>query len=565
MIRSIIKSIYRKIFPRRGYEIDPDEILIDSKNLPEFNIQQFEGRITKPISLRTMISLGVIFFFILSGYFLKVFNLQIVNGAKYFDISENNRLHSSPIFAERGAIFDRNGDKIVWNEKGDENLWKRSYATTTGLAHLIGFVKYPSKDKNGFYYRNDYEGVDGIEKIFNERLKGKNGLRIIEVDAVEKIVSQNMIEPSLSGENLVLSIDSYLSDRIYKEIKDLAERTGYEAGAVAIMDINSGEMLASVSYPEYDSQIMTDGDNSAMIKNYLNNPSKPFMNKITDGVYTPGSIVKLFMALGALNENIIFPDEKILSTGSIEIPNEYDPTKKSIFKDWKAHGYVDMRQAIAVSSNVYFYVVGGGYKDKKGLGISRIEKYFRLFGFGESVESELFSGSSGIIPSPEWKKKNFDNDIWRIGDTYHTSIGQYGFQVTPIQVVRAVATIANNGKLLVPSIEKGVQGKLERKVEISDEHFKVVREGMRMAVKEGTAKPVDFPFVSVGAKSGTAEVGLTKQKVNSWITGFFPFENPKYAFVAIMEKGPSTNTLGAGYVMRQVIDWMHVYTPQYLK
>jgi penicillin-binding protein 2 len=227
-----------------------------------------------------------------------------------------------------------------------------------------------------------------------------------------------------------------------------------------------------------------------------------------------------------------------------------------------------MRRAIAVSSDVYFYEIGGGFENQPGLGIEKIEKYMRLFGFGETIQDNPLFDRTGTIPSPEWKKENFEDGSWRIGDTYHTSIGQYGFQVTPIQVARAVASIANNGALLSPTILQTSEPEAIKKSEplgFSDEQMSIVKDGMRLAVIEGTASGLNIPQVTIAAKTGTAELGASKKFVNSWIVGFFPYEKPRFAFAAIMEKGPYDNTIGALYVVRQLFEWMAVNTPEYLK
>lgn len=272
------------------------------------------------------------------------------------------------------------------------------------------------------------------------------------------------------------------------------------------------------------------------------------------------------MSIAALNEGIITPEKQILSTGSISIQNPYNPQLKAVFNDWKAHGWVDMRRAIAVSSDVYFYEIGGGYEGQKGMGISNIEKYSRMFGFGSVTGIDLADEKIGTIPNPEWKAKMFKGEDWRIGDTYHTVIGQYGFQVTLVQAVRSIAAIANGGTLLTPHLLKEPhQEYATSQIPISDDKFKVGREGMRDAVLGGTVVGLNVPYVEVAGKTGTAEIDAGKKYVNSWVVGFFPYENPKYAFAVVMERGPHANTVGGVFVMRQMFDWMHVNTPEYLK
>jgi len=551
----------------RSKDIDPDEIFLDSENLPKFDTNQFEGRIEKPISSRTFIFFGAVCSLIISLFFMRSFFLQVVNGSTYWQRSENNRLRYTLIFTKRGIIYDRFDNKLAWNkyDESSPEFALRKYDDTPGLSSVVGYLKYPSKDKYGFYYNEDFVGYDGVEKFYNNILAGQNGLKIVEIDASQKLQSENTIRLPEDGKDLKLSIDSPLQTKLYNTIANLSHAVGFTGGAGVIMDVNTGEVITLASYPEYDSQILTDGTDEATINQYLKNKNNPFLNRAIDGLYTPGSIVKPFMSIAALSENIIDPKTKILSTGSISIPNIYDPLHPSVFKDWRAQGYVDMRQALAVSSDVYFYEIGGGYQDQKGLGITLIDKYMSDFGFGKDIPDGFFKGVSGVIPDPQWKKENFNGEDWRIGDTYHTSIGQYGFQVSPIQVVRAVASIANGGKLLEPSIFFG--GNPDKFVQLgfNQDYFKTVREGMKLGVDSGIAIGLKSDFVSLGAKTGTAELGSKKQFVNSWVTGFFPYDNPKYAFAIIMEKGPVGNTMGALYVMRQILDWLSVNRYQYLK
>jgi penicillin-binding protein 2 len=220
-----------------------------------------------------------------------------------------------------------------------------------------------------------------------------------------------------------------------------------------------------------------------------------------------------------------------------------------------------------MSSDVYFYTVGGGFGDQQGLGITRLDKYFSMFGFGSTTPPSFFSGPSGLVPSVDWKKKTFGED-WYLGDTYHTSIGQYGFQVTPVQVIRAVSALANYGTFLTPTIletSSSTEPKIDRTLSLAKSDFDIVHEGMRMGAESGVAKALGVPYVDVAAKTGTAELGVSKANVNSWVTGFWPYENPKFAFAVVMDHGSVTNVVGAAAVMRQQLDWMHDNTPEYLK
>jgi len=547
--------------------IDPDEIFLDSSNLPEFDVHQFEGRIEKSIGQRVIVYLGLFFVLVSFVFTGKLWSLQIAEGESYARRSENNRLDHFLIFSERGIITDRNGVELAWNiPSGNDSFPIRQYIDTPGLAHILGYVGYPKKDESGFYYQTDIVGKDGVEKFYDFIVQGKNGVKIVEADALKNIVSESTIYTPKDGENITLTIDSRVQTKLHELMENLAHERGFSGGAGIIMDVKNGDILAITNYPEYNSNILTEGSNTDVIADYTTNTGKPFLNRAISGLYTPGSVVKPYVAIGALNENIISPEKEIISTGSISVPNPYFPDQENIFTDWKAHGAVDMRRALAVSSNVYFYEIGGGYKDQKGLGIEKIGQYMKLFGLGENTDVDISGEAEGVIPNPKWKKETFDGEDWRLGDTYNTSIGQYGFQITPIQMVRAVAIIANGGIMTTPHVLK--HEALESKTvstNIDPKIIGVVQEGMRDAVLLGTAKGLNMPQVEVAAKTGTAELGVSKKRVNSWITGYFPYNNPRYAFAMVMEEGKSDNLIGSLYVMRQLLEWMAVETPEYIQ
>jgi len=355
-------------------------------------------------------------------------------------------------------------------------------------------------------------------------------------------------------------------------MQGLAQQVGFHGGAAVIMDVTTGELVAMTTYPEYDPNIMAAGTDSPAIESYLTDTHNVFLNRVTDGVYTPGSIVKPIVAMGALNEGVITPDKQILSTGSISLPNPYDPSDPSVFYDWRPQGWVDMAHALAVSSDVYFYEVGGGYQDQKGLGIANLEKYYHMFGLGEAMPG-IFAGSQkGTIPDPAWKAINFPTDpTWRVGDTYFTAIGQYGDLVTPLQMVREAAAMATNGKLWTPTVlkiganpEAGVYDTPQyTQVPLPASEFATIQEGMRDDVLLGTGTGLNVSYVDVSAKTGTAELGVSKANVNSWAIGYWPTEHPKYAFAVMMETGDRNNLLGGVYVLRETFDWMEQHTPEY--
>lgn len=548
-------------------DIAPDEIFLDDRNIPKFDVHQFEGRIETPIKKNTIIFLGSFFLLIGFIFLFRAGVLQVADGALYKEKSEQNRLEHQWLFPERGIIYDVKGVELAWNVPSMEELGfsLRSYIDKPGFGHILGYLHYPARDKSGVYYRNDYEADVGVEAYYNDVLRGEKGKRIIETDALGNVMSGNVIDPPIPGENLHLSIDARVQSAFNDIIARVSREQGYHGGAGAIMDIHTGELLALVSYPDFDPNIMTSGDDRKAIVSYNEDKRNPFLNRAVSGVYTPGSIVKPIFALGGLTEGIITPETKILSIGYIAIPNPYALGQETRFNDWKAHGWLDMRSAIAWSSNVYFYEVAGGFKDQKGLGIQNLEKYARMFGFGSTTGIDLFGEAGGTIPDPEWKEKNFPGDPWRIGDTYFTGIGQYGMQVTPLQALREVSIIASKGEIVTPHLVKGMSTTTPSRVPILESYFDVVQEGMRKGVREGTANLLNISGVNIAAKTGTAELGVSKANVNSWVIGFFPYEKPKYAFAVIMDHGIKGNTTNASYVARELFTWMTQNTPEYLK
>jgi penicillin-binding protein 2 len=345
-----------------------------------------------------------------------------------------------------------------------------------------------------------------------------------------------------------------------------ASKYGFRSVSGVLLDVRNGEIIAMTNVPDYSSNIMTEGKDKKTIQNYLTSSLTPLLNRAVSGLYTPGSTVKPYLAMGALNEGVIDPLKKIAAHGYITVENPYDPAHPSIFRDYEPdNGLVDMRHALAVSSNIYFMEVGGGYHDQKGIGIYNIDKYFSMFGLDSKTGVDLPSEKKGNLPSPEWKSSHFDGEIWRIGDTYNSAIGQYGVQFTPIELARAVSAIANRGTLVTPHVVITDQKLPETKLPFPDSYYTVVHEGMRLGAQVGTAYNLArLPF-AVASKSGTAQVGPGGAMVNSWMTGFFPYENPHYAFAVVFERGPTTG-LGSSQVMvEHFLKWVYLNYPEYTK
>jgi len=552
---------------RKVHEIQPDEIFLDSSNLPSLDAARLEGKVERPISRIPVVSIGIVFGAIMIAFVGQAFSLQVVDGETYAQISRENRLAREVIFAPRGRILDRMGLPIAWNDahgatSSEETFPRRSYSREPGLAHILGFVRYPSRDEKGIWWREEYAGVSGIELSFDADLHGQNGAILVERDARGTIQREHIVVPPVEGDDITLTIDSAVQSKLGSTMSAHAEKNGFRGGAALIIDVESGELLAITSFPEYSNQAFTDGD-SALIDAANQDARTPLLNRAVAGLYAPGSIVKPMFAAAALQEGIISPQKEILSTGALTVPNPYNPGKPSVFRDWRAHGYTDMRRAIAVSSDVYFYTIGGGFGGQEGLGITRIDDYARRFGLGELTGIPLGGELKGVIPTPEWKKEMFDGDEWRLGDTFITAIGQFGFQMTPLQAVRFTAALAS-GNLLTPRIIPGPP--ISKPIGIDAEHLRVAQEGMRDAViAGGTAAALNISGIEIAAKTGTAEVGERKQYMNSWVVGFWPAERPKYAFAVVLERAPAGTLSGASPGMRAFFEWLIAEKPEYVE
>jgi penicillin-binding protein 2 len=526
-----------------------------------------EGKRELPISHSSVWVVGLIFAVIVITFTSKIFYLQIVHGEEYRTIADSNSVDKVLIIAERGVVYDRTGEMLVWNEvdeSGEYDFPIRAYTDRGGLGQVLGYVSYPKKDDRGFFFRTDYLGRSGVELAFDDTLKGENGSKIVQVDALSDVVSEFAIDAPVSGGALTLSIDAELSEAMYDIIATSSVRAGFRSGAGAIMDVHTGEILALTSFPSFDPEVMADGDDTALIDEYNKDDRLPFLNKVIGGAYTPGSIVKPFVAYAALEHSIISPDKTIVSNGYITVPNPYNPSNPARFNDWRVQGPMTMREAIAFSSNVYFYIIGGGYGDQEGLGITKMAENYRRFGMGQLTGINLAQEQAGIVPDPAWKNEVF-NDDWRLGDTYFTAIGQFGFLTTPIQMLRAYAALANGGYLLKPHVEEGKESE-KVDIHIDPDLMQIIHEGMRKTVNYdgGTARSLERKDVAIAAKSGTAEVGVGNAYVNSWAAGFWPYEEPQYAFILMMDKAPRSNALGATRIMGDVVEWMSVHRPEYL-
>ena len=520
------------------------KVIRTKKNIHEITLKKYKDsdtyipsgqkNIVNHLSKSSFTIVGIILIFFLLFLLYKTMVLQVYTYDTYKKISENNSFTRDITFANRGFILDRNGEQLAWNEPGDE-VWGTRGTLGEGFGHILGYVSYPEKDSSGNFFRVTTEGKEGVEKIKDEVLQGKNGSTVIERDAQQHIVAERFIEKPTDGNNIQLSIDKDIQEILYESIKTGVQTREFNAGSGAIIDIQTGEIYALTSYPDYNTQAFNRRDSEA-IETYLTNDRKPLFNRAISGLYPPGSTVKPFIGVALLEEGIVDQHTSFESTGQLVIENKFDPENPSIFLDNKVHGIVNITDAIAVSSNVFFYIAGGGYKSKQGLGIRKIEEYTDYFHLTRPTKIGFLNEPEGVVPSPEWKREIFE-DEWYVGDTYNTVIGQYGFSLTPMQILRGIAALANDGVLVEPTIFKIDPENIEEKVlPFSKKSLSIVQKAMRETTLRGTATALNkYPLA---VKTGTSQIG--NKRINSLISGFYPYHDPQFAFIVVLENGPET-------------------------
>ncbi|MFA5998156.1 MAG: penicillin-binding transpeptidase domain-containing protein [Candidatus Paceibacterota bacterium] len=553
---------------RQDPEIAPDEIFLDASNVSAFDRTRFEGRLEKPLSPSIFFSLATTLSILFVILIVRAWDLQITRGAALAAESAHNSLEARILFAPRGVITDVNGVVVAENVAREDDSSSGGQGSTVrrypypSLSQVIGYVSYPKKDASGKYYDTSQTGIAGLESEYDALLAGKNGQLLTETDALGRVRSEGMIVRAEAGKTLQLSIDADLQKLFARAIAQTASSKRFIAGAGVILDTHSGAVRALVSYPSYDPNVMSSGGPSSTIDLYNRDPGRPFLDHAVQGVYAPGSIVKPLVASGALTDGIITPNTVIDDPGFISIPDPYHPGKEFIYKGWRALGPMDVRKAIAWSSDIFFYTVGGGFGNQKGLGIDRLAYWYAQFGLGNPTGIDLSGEAAGLIPTPAWKKEVF-NEPWYLGDTYFTAIGQYSVQVTPLQMARAIAAVANGGKLFTPTL-LAEQAPTYTTVPVDSAALTVVQEGMRQTVTSALASALNFPYVSVAAKTGTAQTGTRNQYDNSWVVGFFPYENPQYAFAVVLERGPEGSGSQAVNAMRDFLEALSLENSPYV-
>ncbi len=411
----------------------------------------------------------------------------------------------------------------------------RSYQETNSTAHILGHVGGITTEElqvmyNQGYAINSVVGKSGIERQYDQLLRGKDGRRYNVVDVYGRQVgSGKMTEvPPENGKNLVLTID--------RRIQRLAEQAlGRRTGTALVMKPATGEILAMVSYPWYDPNDFYTDNAFQAYRGYALDAQHPFLNRAIQSSYAPASTFKVIMSTAALEEEAIDPEKEIVCRGSMWVGN-----REFKCHEPKGHGPVNLSEALAESCNVYFYTLGLNY-----LGIDFIANYAKRFGFGEYTGIDLPGEVRGAVPTPIWKEQTYGS-AWVGGDTVNTSIGQGYLGVTPVQMANMVAMVTNEGVVYKPHLLKKVEDpvsgqtietiepEVSRTSSIRKETFKDVQRYMRGVITDGTAEVViTTDAVKVAGKTGTGDVGL-EESWDAWFVAYGPYDAPPEEQVVVV-------------------------------
>jgi len=501
--------------------------------------------------------------------------MSLVRYSYYQMRARDNKIYTMLIPASRGTIKDRK-DRVVaeslyqyFKMEGGEKLYegvgkfegfkfegkdlaydlKRYYPYGESMSFVVGWVGEVNsdeikKDNCGFNLTGgDRVGKTGLEAALDCNLRGKNGQRLVEVDAKGDYVREMGRQNPEEGKGIKLSIDAFWQEKIYKMV------SAYDKNVVVVMsEPATGKILALVSSPSFDANKFSYERDEEKIEEYLNDTTdRPLLNRSIGALYHPGSVFKLVVAMAGLEEGVVDKNMEIEDTGVIKV-GDYSYSNWAWTKNGTTEGQVNMTKAIKRSNDIYFYRLG------EKLGVEKIKKWAEKFGFGAQTGVELTGELAGLVPNDEWKIK-VKGERWYLGNTYHLAIGQGDLSVTPLQVNQMTNVIANGGVKCQTSLLA------DKKVEcedlgISKANVATIVEGMKQACKTGgTAWPL-FNFKTVLAcKTGTAEVGDGSGETQAWLTAYGPVDNPEVSITVLVERGGEGSDVAAPIVGDILKDW----------
>ena len=474
------------------------------------------------------------------------------------------------ISREAVAEFSESSDKFVGINIVVEPV--RQYTSGSLASHILGYAgKINSQEyeqRKSTYGSNDIIGKTGIEYVFEEYLKGKNGTKQIDMAVDGTTTAEYVSKEATAGSDVVLTIDANLQkvteDALASNIQKIAsggfgKAYNAKAGACVVMNVNSGEVLAMASYPNYDPSDFVGGISTEAWNNYTNNAAKPLVDKAIQNSYSPGSTYKMVTAIAGLESGAINLNTKINNTG---VYKKYGISMNCwYYTDYhRGHGYLNVSEAIEKSCNYFFYETG----DR--MGIDKLAEFARYFGLGTKTGIELQGETAGVLADRETKKqKHPDDQNWNPGNTLNASIGQGDNEFSPLQMARYISMLANGGHKIDVSIVKtirnsdgseasreeinkfvnkklGLEEDTQEEKQLNQNYLNAVLQGMKSVTSDtgGTAyvRFKDFN-ISVGGKTGSAEA--PNNQVHAWFVGFAPFENPEIAIVVMVENGGHGN------------------------
>jgi len=474
----------------------------------------------------------VIFVFLL--LWSRLFWLQIIKGAENRELAQNNRIKIIDLPAVRGVIYDRS-EKILVRNKPQQ----REYLFGDSASHLTGYIGEISQqelENSRQYDPGDIVGKMGLEKEYDRYLRGVDGGKLVETDVFGEVKREIKREEPENGKNIHTTIDIDFQQKVFGVLEG-------QIGAVVVTDPNNGEVLALACYPSFDSNLFTSEQvDDESLNRLFKDQDRPLFNRAISGLYPPASTFKIVTAIAGLEEEVVDINTLIEDKGEIKIgPQTYSNWYYTQYGG--TEGMINIVDAIKRSNDIYFYQLG------RELGIEKLAHWAKYFGMGQKLGIDLPGESSGLIPTPEWKKNQKTED-WYLGDTVISSIGQGNLLATPLQVNQLASVIASNGKFCRPHLIKDTQLLKQNKedlcyqLSIEEDNLDAVRQGMKKACspapsedqKGGTGYPFFDFSPQVGCKTGTAEISSANDQTHAWFTVFMPFEAPEVVVTVLLEK-----------------------------
>ncbi|NLE44848.1 MAG: penicillin-binding protein 2 [Chloroflexi bacterium] len=458
---------------------------------------------------------------------------------------------------------------------------RRDYSYGPLVSQLLGYtlpIPAGSVDRyraDGYDPATDRIGMAGVEASYEQWLRGQKGQRVIEEDVIGRQI-RVVEEPAVPvpGANVYLTLDldlqQYVEDRLLEGMAD--PKVNSPRGVAIVMKPQTGEVLAMVSLPTYDNNLFVKGISTQDWQRLSEDPHRPLINHAISDALPPGSVYKIIVASGALQESVLTPRTQFECLGRMEVANKYypnDPGRAQPFYCWNlgGHGWLDVVGGLAHSCDIFFYKTGGGFEEDRtrGLGVAGIAHYSELFGLGRPTGIELPGEVGGLVPTADWKRLTF-GEHWATGDTYNLSIGQGFVLATPLQMINAVNIIANGGTYYRPQIVHHVTDahgevmeqftpEIVRELPISPENISLVQQGMEGAVAYGTAPRAQIEGIRVAGKTGTAqycddialETGICgeglEQPTHAWFAAYAPVENPEVSVIVFVYNGGEGSTV----------------------